>query len=92
MELPVSRSALQKVLKKRGTDSMGTEWESLNEWIAQCTMICEQADHFCFTGLTELYLPYERNKTLPLDERSTVMEKEVNAELAPWREFFFESE
>lgn len=92
MELPVRRSALQKVLKKRGTDSMGTEWEALEEWIDQCTVICEQADHFCFTGFTELYLPYERNKTLPLTERSTVMEKEVNAELAPWRELLYESE
>ena len=92
MELPVSRSALQKALKKRGTDSMGTEWESLNEWIDRCTMICEQADHFCFAGFTELYLPYEHNKTLPIKERSTAMEKEANAELAPWRELLYESE
>ena len=92
MELPVSRSALQKVLKKRGTDSMGNDWTYLDEWIDRCTAMCEQADHFSFTGFVELYLPYDRAKSLPLEERRASMEKEINAELASWRESLYESE
>lgn len=87
MDLPVRRSALQKILKRRGTRSRGgMEEEALNEWIDQCITICEQADHFSFYGLLDLYVPYYHALTLPLAERSAFLEKEANAQLALWRE------